>query len=66
MLIPLERNRLGVAAGECRQMRDKLWRLGRGKVKSEHADVDRDSLDTVRPSDQGAGLLIDGFHNADD
>ena len=46
-------------------MRDELGRLGRGEIKPEHADIDRDSLDTVCPSYQDACLLVDGFHDAD-
>src|SRR5215213_207491 len=46
-------------------MGDELRRLAYPEVESEHADVDRNSLDTVRSRHQDAGVLVNGFHYAD-
>ena len=46
-------------------MGDELRWLGCGEVDSQHADVYRDSLNTVSSGNQDAGAVVDGFHNAD-
>ena len=46
-------------------MGDELGWLGDGEVESQHADVDSDRLYGVGSCDQDAGVIVEGFNDAD-
>ena len=45
-------------------MGDELRWFGNGEIESQHADVDGDCLNGVGSSDQDAGLIVEGFNDA--
>src|SRR5512133_2616871 len=61
----IDTDSLGVPIRQRREVGDELGRLGHGEVESEHADVDRDSFDTVGSRDEQASVGVDGFDNTD-